>query len=856
MPSVRRLAFYYLNYPSGFSIVRDVFGYPEPPRTLSLRERLRFLESFADERVALIQAWIDNWRAEGFGPPIGSADPRTYKPHHEFTFRRIAAGLMALKDIAHFGEPYDSAPNSKEFPGDVETWIVEHFRVVAFMGSTEEWWKKDEEKPDFTHDMVMKEVVSLLYTFRDDRHLLTDNACYALVDKGLKDFLDEEFGKHLTFTFLVPWWVQSLFIAYLISGPVGFIGVSSGLGTFGSVALAFGAIFIVAVANGLTYPETENHVLMAYTSIHLARQWVKRNYRDDPRLEEGPYANVEDGGLDDQIDDLLLQAAGRVVHSGFFETNGRPYLPFSIHALSNLHTYSERDELRVAAGNALDYAYANFAFRSWQGRKGNSPRADGRSGTITVGPSYGPFRRNNKGAEDVSIYGTAEISMIVLLGEPPWDSAYWSTHLGNPGGFALWSMLLRYRPHEIITDLALKENLFASGRGYWARMQSRFTSTHYREGERPGYFASDGRIFAEDANIHSTPEACLATPEFMNAGGGRFDRYEVAYDDAISGFRGSPLGTHEYDFIARPQVAFVQQTFHDFVSDADDADRANAEKQNQMRQSMLFMFGHRDFWLSDNSGIYKGFSYGYFKAGDRDDRHSDFPMNIPPAWIDRRLEEDGSHVLRNSSASRVVFTFYDLGTSGSRGPYVITGRASKTRDRRRYRAYARGFWELVPSGRFATVSDLKDWVLEHNPDEQFSNTTEGERRHYLYTMTTGETLQLNDLLGHGWSERQNRWDEVTNPIRKIWASGSQPLVDEPLRLVDVLFNHERASEVNALPLLDVAEVGDTLAFTGRRFAEARGDGRLRITNPFLNYELLIDSRDYRHPTREGRILQE
>jgi len=835
--SLKRLASYYLNYPPEFSVLRDLFGYTEPPRTLSLRERLRYLESFADRRKALIQAWIDDLNDQGIGPQRAWTTPKLFKANHERTFRRIAAGLMAIKDNANFGEEYDPGPPS-DFSRKVEEWCVDQFRVVGFMGSAEEWWKKDEEKPGFSHDMVMKEIVSLLYLFEEDRELLSDDACFALVNIGLKDFLNEGFGLHLKYTLPVPSWAHGLFIALIVGGPLAFGAHASTLGGVGSVAVLVGGAFIAAVVNRLTYPETENHVLMAYSSIYLARQWVKRNPRRDSRLKEGRYAEILDGPLDDQIEDLLLQAGARVVHSGLFETNGRPYLAYSVHPLMNLHAFAEREEIGTAAGNALDYAYASFAFRSWQGE---------RDGAMTVGPAYTPFRRNNNAADDVSIYGTEASMMITLLGEPPWDASYWAAHLGNPAGFSLWAMLLGYRPHEVITDFATKEHLFAEGRGFWARMQSRYTPDHYRRDERPGYFGSDGRIFGAGADIRSAPEVCYVTKSFMNAGGGRYDRYEVQFDAAVSKLRKSPDHTHEYDFIARPQVAFVDRAFAEFEG------RDGEEKLDDMRAKVMFMLGHRDFWLSDNSGVYKGFTYGYFKNRNRDDRHSDFPMSIPPAWLERRLEENGAHVFRNSSESRVVFIFYDLGERGGKGPYVVTGRASKSRDRRRYRAYARGFWELVPSGRFDSVFELKDWVLGHNPDEQFSDATEGERRHYLYTMTTGETVQLNELLGHGWSGRRNRWTELMNPIRRIWAPGAQPLVDEPLPLKDLAVNQENAADMNAMPLMHVAEVDETGALSGRLFAAAAGDGRLQVTNPFLNYELIIDSRDYRTPVRSGRI---
>ena len=77
----------------------------------------------------------------------------------------------------------------------------------------------------------------------------------------------------------------------------------------------------------------------------------------------------------------------------------------------------------------------------------------------------------------------------------------------------------------------------------------------------------------------------------------------------------------------------------------------------------------------------------------------------------------------NSSTRRVVFKFYDLTSISRYGYYVVCARVSKSLNKGKYRDYARGFWEIVPKGRFANVKDLKDWVMANNPDSRFNNVT-------------------------------------------------------------------------------------------------------------------------------------
>ena len=941
MISTKRLATYYLNYPDGFSVLSDVFGYDMPPRTLSLRERLRYLESFADLRVMLIQKWITDWEKNDKKFGVSEQDKNTteFEAIAKYSFRRIAAGLMALKDIEHFDEPYSikntthADPTSEVFfPKLTEEWINNHVRVIGSLGST----------ATDAYDFVMKEIVSLLYIFRDDHALLTKEACFTLIDRGFKGLLSESFGKHLMFKIPVPWWVKFLAGIIIAYGVFAFAAAVALLPALGSIAAIITPAVILAIVNGLRYPETENHVLITYSSIYLARNWVKQNPRQDDRFDGPIYSNVgnvydlhlmsvdttddlEDEGnslvivahvgtdlhirifdangdkvvdraenelipgealtalkerlspvpdesslsqadkqeiigyatssaghtlgnseLDDQIEDLLLQASGRVLHNGFFETSGRPYQAFSAHPLLCLQSFAANEQLRIGAGNALDFAWTSSAFRSYHQRM------------------YSPFRRNNEKATNVSFNESGSTPMVAPFFSPPrpeepvLDADFWNKvdNRGNPAGFTLWAMLLNYRPHEVITDFAIKEHLFEADYGYWVRMQSRYTKDHYKEGDPPRYFDSDGSAFGVGSDINSTPELCFVRKDFMNAGGGRFNRYELRYDGFFAAYervKGTyiPKGTHEYDFIARPQVAFVEKAFQEFNGSNKDEWENDMEKLDDMKQKVMLMLGEKPdkkknkhgFWLADNSGIYKGFSYGYYKENNKKDFHLDHPMSVPPSWSEFRYQEDGKNSFANSGGSRVHFSFYDLEVNGELGqPYVVIARVSKSKNRNKYRDYARGFWELVPRTRFNSAKQLKEWVLQNNPDAQFSNSTDGNQRYYIYTMTTGESLQLNDLVGH---------DKEANPIRNIWADGMIPLVDDPLNLSEFGINHDNPL---AMPLLEVREVDNNSKFTKNIYAIAEGDGRLRVSNPFMNYELTFDSQNYKNPSKNGNPI--
>ena len=93
------------------------------------------------------------------------------------------------------------------------------------------------------YDFVMKELVALLYLFRDETTLLTNDAAWNILERGLIPRVLSEPKDHLTFDIRVP-----------------------------------------LLSDSLRYPESENHVLMTLSSIYLTRAFIADNPRHDPRV--------------------------------------------------------------------------------------------------------------------------------------------------------------------------------------------------------------------------------------------------------------------------------------------------------------------------------------------------------------------------------------------------------------------------------------------------------------------------------------------------------------------------------------------------------------------------------------------
>jgi hypothetical protein len=680
------------------------------------------------------------------------------------SIRRIAAGLTALRDERLHAALFQGAPTlyqpsvPHDFPARVEAWsrTIKPFSVPGTSAGL--------DAPDGDYDFVMKELVAILYLFRDDPTLLSDEAAWNIVARGLKPYATSAAPSHLTFDIRVP----------------------------------------ILSDDTLRYPETENHVLMALSSILLTRGYIADNPRNDPRVRA--LAELDPQLIDEaSYEEPLLHAAARVLHDGFFETNARPYQALSVHALLNLEAFAHNAALRTGAHNALDYLATVFAFQSLEQKR------------------FGPYRRSAGYADRIGMYDNDGVifMMGVLAGGYAWPEDFRGT--GNAIGHALWASLMPYRLPDAVQELMLHKHT-----GYWARMHSRFGARDYEIG-KPGRYLTNEDSKAGRGPLEALPELYFVTQRFLNAAGGRFNRLPVSGDT----FK-RRHGVQDLDFLARPH-ALIPRGHLDQWTDL-----------NAMAGEAMLMQGSQRYWRSDNSGTYKSFSYGYNARPGRD-VHLRYPMRYPDAWERFVYSERDQKDWSPGPKSRAQFRFIDLSKVEPYGFYIVMARVSKNAFDPTYRETSRGFWEVVPKERFASVSELKDATLRANPASFFTNDISGPHKYYRYRMTTGELLELNDTLG-------SSAEHCENAIRRLWTPARDGRGDEALPLADVMFDRCDHAAIERTPLLDVREVDADYQFTGRKLAYAGGDGQLIVDNPYVGATLWLDSSEHDRPVRTAGDL--
>ncbi|MEE2787510.1 MAG: hypothetical protein VX589_09240 [Myxococcota bacterium] len=734
-------------YISQRKIVCPTKASSKSPKTLTVQQANA---TFNHRRDHLIQVWLDSMANErkrqgnSWLKGIGSFK----KEGGTITFRRIAAGLMALKlKQAKYRKSFRNMPPSN-FPAIVEVWTKTiHKHGIAGTSGTEG-----------DYDMLMKEMIALLYRFKHDKNLLTNKAVFNIVDRGLKHYRGQSFGTKMRFQIM-----------------------------------------------GITFPETENHTLMTYGSIYLTNQFIRQNPRKLSALRKGIYKNQAPfNNAGGQIEDFLFQAASRVLHAGFFETNARPYQSISFHALLNLAEFAANPKLRMAARNALDFLSTKYAFQSFQGQR------------------FTPNRRNHKPAYNHKFnYMDTDGTMSIYLALSGANPKIKLTANGNAGGHALWTMLSTYRIPAPVHDYMLNKR-----NGYWARMHNRYTDDHYATHSWPKYFNKNGTFWDRPKEREPVPEAYFATPDFMNVSGSRFERFKVKYDKVKTTVMGEGPVT-DYDFLAVPQVILTPGLTHKWSS------------LNALNQDVPLIPGeHARWYKSVNSGTYKSFSYGYFHR-DKKARHQQWAIRLPAKWAPYLYNEGNKS---HWSSGRAQFRFYDFTKVSEAkagrpaGFYVVVAKVSKSNWRHTYRHYARGFWEVVPKSRFASAQALKSHVLSKNPSSHFQNNIKtNPGKAYVYRMTNGDVLTLEDILGSASVER------CYTPIISV-KTGGQTINVKNMRC--------HATVRGNLPLLRVDEINPkTYRNTGETIAYASGNGKLRVWNRFIKEGFELNSIHYKKPSR-------
>jgi hypothetical protein len=755
------------------------------------------------EWVNTAVAWHLN-RAEGYdwGANYGETDGGY---DVGMTVLRSIGFFTALEERRAGDSRYRAVPTN--VPHVFENWAC---RIEAGnMGTIDSIWDAIFDKPT-SWDFATKEMVAMLHHFKDSPHLLTDRAAECL--------LHEDHGELAKY-----------------AGPSEWAD-------------------LLEITLGPNRPETENHVLMILATIYLTNQWIQENPRrwSADRLGDlfgwsaSRFRRARREGFfetrNSALEQALLKVVARVLHDGFFETNASSYQAKSLAALLYLAAYAEAGPMETGARNAVDYAMAKFAFQSFEGNR------------------MVPMRRNIKEANrldhdaDGTFFVAAALSGVRdqrLLCRP----GIACSPVEGPGPASsrlagMMALVTGYELPEPIHDYFLDKH-----QGYWARMQAQYNEYQQKEGRnRPNdggtddalYFASGSsteswsdRYGCAYANgIEFTPEVYFATPRFLNSSGGAFNRYRVDDDRYEGSDSVTYLDVHTYDFLSKPQTLFVR-------SRTEYGSQASFGNLTDAADKVMLMAGSDQFWVERNNATYKTFAYGTYRSASGSCR--DFPMEYPSRWDAYAVEEE-------FQVGQARFRFIDLSREELYGFYLVLAEVHKSWAND---GVCRGFWEVVPYERFWTVDDLIDYVLDHNRQPYFGDES-GPEGNYIYTMTTGESVELDHI--HGRTAipdshyRNYRYGGSTHPIPRIWAVGADPSFEEPEEIADLLFGPDdnRPESVDArcaMPLLEVREVDDNYQFTGRTLAYAAGDGQLVISNPYLGQRLTLDSRDAYRPSR-------
>jgi hypothetical protein len=273
----------------------------------------------------------------------------------------------------------------------------------------------------------------------------------------------------------------------------------------------------------LRFPETENHLFMTEGCRLLSNEMLMRNTRGLPGLRVLRDSLEEAGTVIDNargpLRNLLLKMMAQILRQGFFETNARVYQRFTVHALLNLHAFSQDADLREGAAITLDYLGALFALQSCEGVR------------------WGPYRRSSEAYADSSLYARDAVASFFAVhsGVYPWDddpdTGLWRWQIGH-AGMALWAVVLPYRPPAAIV------RLLRGDKGWY---EARVSSGGMR------------------ASRHGRPtETYAGGPRFVLAAGGPYESYGGTNFPTVGrAFDDAPW---VYDMLNRPAALLLAPT--------------------------------------------------------------------------------------------------------------------------------------------------------------------------------------------------------------------------------------------------------------------------------------------------------
>jgi hypothetical protein len=448
----------------------------------------------------------------------------------------------------------------------------------------------------------------------------------------------------------------------------------------------------------LSYPETENHVLMTNVWSYLVNQLLEKNPRGDSRVSaffnKSPNSYRNDGSY---LEDMLMSALARIVQNGYFETNGRMYQAASLQAILTLYSYADATtpsgmRIRAAAKNALDYTAIMWTFQSMEGKR------------------YAPSRRNISYRANYGLYQNEYMPamMGVISGVHSYDDSpacaagYCGFAEAQPRAFALCAASSRYAVPDPVWDMMINRGVVQKGNAFSARMQARFTERHYIQGAWPRYAVDPatgsnrhGDPDLRNGNILATPEIYFGTEDYLNSAGGNF-RDHIPLDLAQLG---------DYD---------VENVYDRFAKYSAIIPKGNVNWTSLTDGQNKVVMGGQDF-TGCNIGTYKNFSYLPVAV-------QKLPLGLIPQGQPRVI----------GSAAISLYTAPAGHSSGLEKHILVYGTFQ-----------GRSFWEVVPGAK-RTVAEIDNQL--YNSGNTFPSA--GGNAYYT-TIMSGEKLTLSTNIATG-----------------------------------------------------------------------------------------------------------
>jgi DNA-binding beta-propeller fold protein YncE len=826
---------------------------------------------FRQRRADLLRGWGLSFRHHAGGqlPPwyLKISDDDIRKEARK-ALRYIAAGFAVFAEDAEEEDPLafrgtdwalfsgldqqqPKQAHQDTFVSLVDSYIQQSVRVYEEVGTGGIPGKNGGD-----YDFVLRDIVALIHTFIGYPKLLTNAMVRRLLSHDKVTFTDPDGSCQPTGE--VPFSGQDL-DRWLFAGN-----------NNGHNHYVFDTSVSPLIALGISTPETENHLLLIYSWRYLVNEYLEwvaglpaGHDRYDACLKALVRAHPEQYVNNRAMRDFVLQQLGRIVHSGSFEANAKPYQSITISAALAFYQAAgvlfpddaARQRVAIAAKSALDYFAAEYAFQSFEGKRIPPSRRQYKKmwqlalydsdylanifGILTGAYVY----EDTNGASDVPD-GSPDWAACApeTFNEPCWALRYHWNNLDENGGYALWAVLSGYRVPRPVHHLMLNKHA-----GYLARINPRYSSNAYPlnityvaphfgdpdvpEPARPRYFqqVASGEVpvdqydVAAGGDFRPVTQVYFATDGYLSSAGGQCVAYyedllnyldpviDLLPDNVVEKLR-------SYDTLSRPTVLLP---------------RGNIQLRETvysgafpLMQTAPVMVGQK-YPVSENLSSYKSLSLGYWFSGHDDDHHLQWPQHYPDWWNEAIAEEFG--------IDRAVFRVFDFVSRPDHplaGHYLVMARFSKSYNDGLYRSYARGLWEVVPAHRFPDAAALAQHLRDTNPAIWFNDDKDDN---YQYRMvTTGEIVVIDKLMGSS---------KTAQSLLRIWGTNG---LEIPINRY--LADMRDRPALRDLPLMDVWQVDRDYGFTGEKYAFADGHGRVTVHNPFLGESLLIDSSDYRRPS--------